>query len=225
MQPTMPLRARLLRRLEGESGFGLIELMVAIAGTLVVFLAASNFWEIGSRNQADTGNRVEALGQQRVGLERMTRELRGARRIDFPSPGVVDFDAYAPAAGTEDGQVQYGWRRIVYDCSTGAECRRYEGPVGSALDAGYEPLVCVPSTTPDPTPGELSSLYDPAECEVDNASFALVGDADGQECDPEVDDLEDCNYVAIELWVAIPERDYPISLSDGVHVRNHVTGI
>lgn len=207
-----------------EAGFGLIELMVAIAGTLIVFFVASSFWEVASDNQADTGNRVEALGQQRVGLEQMTRELRGARWIDdSTTPGRVDFQAYAPVEGVEAGQVQYAWRHIAYDCSQDAQCRRYEGPVGEPLDAGYDPLVCVPSTSPDPTPGELSSLHDPAECEVENASFTLMRDDNRQPC-PDLDPPEDCNYLEIELWVALPERDYPIALSDGVHVRNRVPG-
>ncbi len=157
----MELHARLRRRLRGDGGFGLVELMLATTMSLILFLAASNFWESASDNQAETGNRVEALAQQRAGLEQMTRELRGARRVDFPAPGVVDFDAYEPVAAGP-GQVQYGWRRVVYNCSQDSQCRRYEGPAGGALESGFDPLVCVPSTTPDPTPGELSSLYDPA---------------------------------------------------------------
>ena len=66
----MAIRSRLRRPLCTEAGFGLIELMVAIVMTMVVFLAVSSWWGISYRNQDDIGNRVEILARRGPGSSR-----------------------------------------------------------------------------------------------------------------------------------------------------------
>lgn len=169
--------SRLRARLRPEAGFTLIELMVGLALAMIIFFAAVNFIDVGTRSQAETGERVHALGQQRVGLERMTRELRQAQDV-VTSTGAVDFILPEPGA-TADLQVRY-------DCTVENQCRRFEAPVGQTFPASYDPLVT----------------------DVESAAFDLQTIASAGD------------YVAIDLRVSLPDRDLPIALTDGVHLRN-----
>ncbi len=128
----MAIRSRLRRRLCTEAGFGLIELMVAIVMTMVVFLAVSNWWGISYRNQDDIGNRVEILAEARAGLEYMTRELRQAQ-VSAPGAGATSewVDLYLPNNN----------ELVRFDCSEGTECRRLAAPPGGTLAPSHDPLI------------------------------------------------------------------------------------
>jgi prepilin-type N-terminal cleavage/methylation domain-containing protein len=139
---------RLPRRLQDQSGFTLVELLVAMPIALIVLSMAMLAVGVVARSEQRAREHSEALRAQQVGLERMTRELREATSFRFLTSQVVEFDAYVRSGGA--GTL----RKIRYDCSSGTECIRQEGPVGGAvagsgviIDALENPDVFEP--TPD----------------------------------------------------------------------------
>jgi type II secretory pathway pseudopilin PulG len=117
----------LLRRLKNQSGFTLVELLVAMPIAIVVLSMAMVAVAITVRNEQRSREHVEALRSQQVGLEQLTRELREATSFRFLTSQLVEFDAYVRTTGT--GTL----RKIRYDCSSGTHCIRQEGPVGGTV--------------------------------------------------------------------------------------------
>ncbi|QYJ14400.1 Type IV minor pilin PilW [Rubrobacter xylanophilus DSM 9941] len=62
----------------GEEGFTLVEMMVTIVIMLTVFFALHAVFETSMRIFGFSNNKVEAVENARVGMERMVRELRMA---------------------------------------------------------------------------------------------------------------------------------------------------
>ncbi len=129
------LRHRMAGLRSDQSGFSLIELLVASSMALVVAFAAMNFSEVAARGEDRTADRAEALGAARVGLERMTRELRQATsvKVDAATPAVIDLQVHSIQAGATVN--------VRYDCSQAAECRRYQYPIGGTLPTAYQVVI------------------------------------------------------------------------------------
>jgi type II secretory pathway pseudopilin PulG len=115
------------RRLKDQTGFTLVELMVAMPIAMIVLSLAMLAVATTVRNEQRTREHTEALRQQQVGLEQLTRELREATSFRFLTSQWVEFTAYVRTSGT--GTL----RQIRYDCRSGTHCLRQEGPVGGAL--------------------------------------------------------------------------------------------
>jgi type II secretory pathway pseudopilin PulG len=114
------------RRLRDEqSGFTLVELLVAMPIALLVISMAMLAVATAVRGEQSAREHSEALRTQQVGLERMTRELREATSFNFLTSQQVEFTAWLRSAG--------GLRRIGYDCTSGTSCARSEGPVSGAF--------------------------------------------------------------------------------------------
>jgi hypothetical protein len=161
----------------------LAELLVAAPIALILLTATLMLHLVSGREEQRTDNRVESLMEQRLGLERMTRELRQATSITPTSSDVVDAVAWLrPPGGGASVQ-----RAVRYDCSHG-DCERREGPVGGNLGS---PLVLVPD---------------------------LVN-ADVFDFQP---DLVNPTYVTVTLEIAVTGVNNPISMHDGVALRNIV---
>jgi prepilin-type N-terminal cleavage/methylation domain-containing protein len=126
---------RLPRRLQDQSGFTLVELLVAMPIALVVLSMAMLAIGVVVRNEQRAREHSEALRDQQIGLERMTRELREATSFRFLTSQLVEFDAYVRPGGGA-GTL----RKIRYDCSSGTKCVREEGPIGGAL-AGSKVII------------------------------------------------------------------------------------
>jgi type II secretory pathway pseudopilin PulG len=118
---------RLPRRLKDQSGFTLVELLVAMPIAIVVLSMAMLAVATTVRNEQRSREHVEALRSQQIGLEQLTRELREATSFRFLTSQLVEFDAYVRTTGT--GTL----RKIRYDCSSGTHCIRQEGPVGGTV--------------------------------------------------------------------------------------------
>jgi prepilin-type N-terminal cleavage/methylation domain-containing protein len=119
----------LRRRLrDDQSGFTLVELLVAMPIALLVVFMALLVLESAVRSELRTREHAQALRDQEVGLERMTRELREATSFTFLTSQKVEFDAHIRSAG--------GLRKIQYDCSSGDYCLRLEDPVGGTVSGG-----------------------------------------------------------------------------------------
>jgi hypothetical protein len=79
------------------------------------------------RNEQRAREHTEALRDQQVGLEQLTRELREATSFQFLTSQLVEFNAYVRSSGTTT------LRKVRYDCSSGTHCLRQEGDVGGAV--------------------------------------------------------------------------------------------
>ena len=122
----------LSRRLrDDQSGFTLVELLVAMPIALIVVFMALLVLDTAVPYELRTRERAQALRDQEVGLERMTRELREATSFTFLTSQKVEFDVHIRSAG---GLRKI--RKIRYDCSSGDYCLRLEGPVGGTVSGG-----------------------------------------------------------------------------------------
>jgi competence protein ComGC len=114
-------------RLRDQSGFTLVELLVAMPIAMIVLSIAMLAIATTVRNEQSAREHSEALRAQQAGLEQLTRELREATSFRFLTSQLVEFDAYVRTTGT--GTL----RKIRYDCSSGTHCIRQEGPVGGTV--------------------------------------------------------------------------------------------
>jgi prepilin-type N-terminal cleavage/methylation domain-containing protein len=116
----------LCRRLrDDQSGFTLVELLVAMPIGLIVVFMALLVLDTAVPYELRTREHAQALRDQEVGLERMTRELRDATSFTFLTSQKIEFDVHIRSAG--------GLRKVQYDCSSGDHCLRLEGPVGGTV--------------------------------------------------------------------------------------------
>jgi prepilin-type N-terminal cleavage/methylation domain-containing protein len=169
----------LSRRLrDDQSGFTLVELLVAMPIALIVVFMALLVLDTAVPSELRTRERAQALRDQEVGLERMTRELREATSFTFLTSQIVEFDLHIRSAG--------GLRKVRYDCSSGDYCLRLEGPVGGTVSGGTR---------------IVDALVNP----------------DVFEPEP---DFVNPRYVGVVARVRISEGRRPITLRDGVDLRN-----
>jgi prepilin-type N-terminal cleavage/methylation domain-containing protein len=120
-------QVRFFRRLREQSGFTLVELLVAMPIALLVLSMAMLAVGTTVRNEQRAREHTEALRQQQIGLEQLTRELREATSFQFLTSQLVEFNAYVRTSGT--GEL----RKIRYDCTSGKHCVRQEGPVSGTV--------------------------------------------------------------------------------------------
>ena len=128
------------QRLRSEqSGFTLIEVMMAAALLSVVLGAVLSLSQTGTRVAERDLTRANAIEEVQAGVARMDRELRTATQVFSPTnagaTNSVDFAARVSATGGGSRTV----RRVRYSCDVPSPtvaglfaCYRYEGPVGSS---------------------------------------------------------------------------------------------
>jgi len=159
------------RRLAGERGSALIELLVAIPMIITVFGAVASLSGVFGHTAGVTAERSESIAAGQVATDRMTREIRQARSITVVSGQEVRLETYLrPAAG---GRKALGTVRYV--CQTGV-CARSE--LGS--DSTWSPGVTV-----------VDGVTNPTVFSSDQANFVSITlhlDQPGQARDLVVDD-------------------------------------
>jgi prepilin-type N-terminal cleavage/methylation domain-containing protein len=117
-----------------NSGYTLVELLVAMSVGLVLLFAILAFIERASRSQESTANRSEQLTQARTGFNRMVREIRDAAYFKLLTSQVAEVATPVQSRGT--GTYSGNLRLVRYDCSSSQRCVRQEGPVGGSLGPG-----------------------------------------------------------------------------------------
>jgi Tfp pilus assembly protein PilW len=115
------------RRLKDQSGFTLVELLVAMPIAMIVLSMAMLAVATTVRNEQRSREHKEALRAQTIGLERLTRELREATSFRFLTSQLVEFNGWVRTGGTAEQ------RSIRYDCTSGSYCLRQEGPLNGAV--------------------------------------------------------------------------------------------
>ncbi len=128
--PAVHISAR--HRVGAEEGFTLVELLAAMAISLVIAAGALTLLEAAAPSADRELQRQVAIGEGRSGVERMIRELRNADIVNATSPTLIDVNT--PTAS--------GPLRVVYQCNSAfqavqyRQCVRYSGPVGGAVSDG-----------------------------------------------------------------------------------------
>ncbi len=128
--PAVHISARL--RVGAEQGFTLVELLAAMALSLIVAAGALTLLDAAAPSADRELQRQVAVGEGRSGVERMIRELRNADIVNATSPTLIDVNTPTPS----------GAQRVVYQCNSAfqavqyRQCVRYSGPVGGAVSGG-----------------------------------------------------------------------------------------
>lgn len=125
------IRLRAARCAREDSGFTLVELLIAAGMSLLIGASALALMEASTPLSNAEYMRQTSISEGRASLQRMVRELRGATSINSTAGNVVDFNANTNA----------GPKRIVYACDDSAtvvglrSCTRYVGTVGGSVGA------------------------------------------------------------------------------------------
>jgi prepilin-type N-terminal cleavage/methylation domain-containing protein len=117
--------------LRAQSGYTLVELLVAMSVGLVLLFSLLAFIERAARSQHATADRSEQLTQARTGFNRMVREIRDAAYFKLLTSQTAEVATPIQSRGT--ASYSGNLRLVKYDCSVGQRCVRQEGPVGGPL--------------------------------------------------------------------------------------------
>jgi prepilin-type N-terminal cleavage/methylation domain-containing protein len=90
---TLSIKERFLRE---ERGFSLPEMMTTIVIMTVVFLALHSIFDMSLRVISFGNNKVEAVENARLGLEKMEREIRQAYAFDRANGNTLRFETWTP---------------------------------------------------------------------------------------------------------------------------------
>lgn len=123
----------LRRRLAGESGFTLPELLVALTIGLLVAAGAATMLMVAVKAQPRTSERAAQIQQGRVMLETLTRELRQGETVSNASASGLQILTYvhtsACGSGTAGGEARMCL--VIYSCADGSCVRTERDPDGS----------------------------------------------------------------------------------------------
>jgi prepilin-type N-terminal cleavage/methylation domain-containing protein len=97
----------LARRLRAQSGFTLVETLVAAALLAVVLTAVLSLFELSAKQAAGDQERAHAIREAQVGLTGLVRQGRQAYKIHANTAQRLEFSVLLRG---ED-------RRVVYDCA------------------------------------------------------------------------------------------------------------
>lgn len=112
-----------------ESGFTMIELLVASGILLVVMFAALGLLQISQRSEPEITSKNARIQTAQLELARMTRELRQTASVVTPSASSLVVDTYVNTADCVDGGAGTAQLcRVTYSCDEGI-CTRSVGEV------------------------------------------------------------------------------------------------
>jgi type II secretory pathway component PulJ len=129
-----------MQRRTDESGFTILELVIATALLMLVFVVMFNtLWSV-QRSEAFTRGRTAAMDNMRVSLNRITKDLRQANDINgTPTPSHLDVDTYINGAPAH----------VVYDVTGGTITRKVNSGAAVAM---HKELTSNAIFTYDPSP-------------------------------------------------------------------------
>ncbi len=150
------MRATVKERLQKEEeGFTLVEVMVTMAIMIMVLFALYSIFDMGMRVFSFGNDKVEAVENARLGLEKMEREIRAAYPYDKTDTSTTN-DYLFPAGGFTSSSITFGndlngnyrvdsgTEEITYSLSGGTLLRNGQPVVGYVQE--------VDSTDGDTTP-------------------------------------------------------------------------
>ncbi len=122
--------ALLRRRLAGNGGFTLVEVVVAAALAIGVFVAILSMLDNSQRVEARDSEWALTLQDARSGLARIAREVRQASKVEKAEAGTIDFFA---RIGTSSYHVRLECG--VAESATRYKCVRFAAEEGKSLPA------------------------------------------------------------------------------------------
>lgn len=184
----------------GQEGFTLIELLT-VAGVLAMVVAAVfGLYRVAAKEQSRVQSGASGLQAQRIGIEKMTRELRDAGTVcqvhptcdsSFSNSTSIDFQTCTAVSSTGCSTV---WVR--YNCS---------GSSAQAVPPALTARACLRSEST--SPGGLGSAE---SILIGNVATSPTG----------VFTFTAPAYVTVSVQVITEAGSNPISIQDGVRLRN-----
>jgi prepilin-type N-terminal cleavage/methylation domain-containing protein len=122
-----------IRRLRGERGFTLPEVLMALVIGLLVVGVGTTVFSAALRSQPGLNTRSNAISQARFAMERLTRELRQGATVYASSANQLAFITYVNSATCGGAKSSTAIQcRVTYTCTT-MGCSRVEAkPDGTA---------------------------------------------------------------------------------------------
>lgn len=217
---TRPVRVgrHLVKR---EDGFTLVEMLVTIMVMIVVMFALYNIFDMSIRVFSFGNNKVEAVENARIGLERMEREIRAAYPIDKPAGNDQVFTTWTPRA-IAFGNDTDGDGRIT--CSTNCERISYsvfEAPASSGKYALGRSSTAAGTLQPTVESVDYVSGTDTG------LSFKYFQKNGTTEVIPGTGDEKTIALVRVELKIKVKsgQQDGTQTLSTDVSLRNRGNGV
>jgi Tfp pilus assembly protein FimT len=147
------------RRLAGERGFTLIEMLVSIALGIVVLAALAMLLDSSGRASTRLADKAETVQRLRIGVDRIARVLRTQVCADSDTPPIV--------SGTADSITFYSDTNTTSDFSPKTVQITFDSAAGTVVQKTWNSTAAnVTSTTPDRT----RSLLDKAS-RIGNTPF------------------------------------------------------
>jgi Tfp pilus assembly protein PilW len=127
------LRERVARRLRGEGGFTLVELLMGLMLGLLVVGVGVTIFTASVQSQPKLTQRGEAISQARTGMERLTRELRQGATVFTAAANQLSFITFvhSPSSCGSGYSSAANQCRVTYTCTTTSCTRVLAKPNGT----------------------------------------------------------------------------------------------
>lgn len=128
------------RRLAGEAGFTIIEVLVASALALVVVVGPLTFIVVSTTQQNAASSRTVAARQGEVGLEKLVRDLRSAIKQTAVTGARLSVTASATGSTTTIAfsiptpNANSTAQSVTWSCTAGATCTRKLGAAAAGTE-------------------------------------------------------------------------------------------
>lgn len=183
-------------RFASESGFTMLELLVAATIGIVLIGTAVGLFTSAIRAEPERNQRAAQIQQARFLTERITRELRQGSNAQVPTPAELMILTYVPRLSCTGPTPGPAIRcRVFYSCTTAGTCVRTQCP----------PAVLVPPAGCAPATEVVSGLSS-------DAVFTFSPRTPGQA------------FVGVKLAFPAQRGDDAITVEDGVALRNPPLG-
>lgn len=184
-------------RVQSESGFTLIELIIASAMSVVVMGAAVAMLISALQMQPKLTHSADQVGVARVASERIVNELRQGSTVYTKTPTTLSFLTFvhaSPCTATPSTAATAISCRVTYTCSTGTCVRSVTNADGTGT----------PRTTTVVTGASSSEVF----CYMPSTTVGKCGTSSGTP-----------TYVGIKLVLPASSGGSPTTLEDGATLR------
>ena len=133
--------------LAGEAGFTMVELLIAMAASMIIFAAGMSLTEVSLKASTRVEDRVDVAQRGRTALERITQQLRSQVCLGPGTPALVEAKADSVTFYADLG-----------DDAFTPEKRRLTYANGSIIEDTYAGSGTPPATTFPPTPTRTQTI-------------------------------------------------------------------
>jgi prepilin-type N-terminal cleavage/methylation domain-containing protein len=179
-----------MKRMRSQSGFTLIELLVSMTMGVVVLGAVGSLVVSAMKDQPRISERAQDISTARWILERLTRELRDGIRVDNATSSSVSFETYVRHT-TCGGTTSLASTATPIKCEVTFTCSTTKC---TRLEAA-----------PKVTTGKAATIFEG----IDSSSVFSYSPS-----------AKEATFVKVTLQLPNPAGDAPLTISDGVSLRN-----